>query len=144
MSDSAPADLRLHFAAGRFPYHDLLGLEVLQAEGGRSRLQMQVDDRHLRDSQIVHGGVLASLLDAAVGVAARSVVASGPDLVTIQLNLNFVRATGPGETLVVTGEVQHAGRTTIVARGEIRTAAGKLVATGTGTLYRLPDAPGKL
>jgi len=133
------------FSSGPFPLHQLLGIEVLSAESGSSRLRMQVADRHLRDGRIVHGGVLATLLDAAVGFAARSLVIAGPDLVTVQMSVNFLRTTGPGEVLFATAEVQHPGRRSVVARGEVRTEKGRLVALGTGTLlYLTPasEAPG--
>lgn len=120
------------------PFHEHLGLHVELAAGGRSRSRLAVDAHHLREGGIVHGGVLATLLDVAIGVAARSLAPNGPDLVTIQLNVHFVRATRAGEVLVASGEVLHPGRRTVVARGEIRTEAGDLVATGTGTLFYLP------
>jgi uncharacterized protein (TIGR00369 family) len=123
------------------PFHELVGLTVELAEGGRSRTRLAVEEHHLREGGIVHGGVLATLLDVAIGVAARSLAPDGPDLVTIQLNVHFVRATRAGEVLVASGEVLHPGRRTVVARGEIRTVAGDLVALGTGTLFYLPPPP---
>lgn len=124
------------------PFHEHVGLHVELAEGGRSRSRLAVDEHHLREGGIVHGGVLATLLDVAIGVAARSLSPNGPDLVTIQLNVHFVRATRAGEVLVASGEVLHPGRRTVVARGEIRTETGDLVATGTGTLFYLsPPQP---
>lgn len=120
------------------PFHEHVGLRVELAEGGRSRTRLAVEEQHLREGGIVHGGVLATLLDVAIGVAARSLAPDGPDLVTIQLNVHFVRATRAGEVLIASGEVLHPGRRTVVARGEIRTSTGELVATGTGTLFYLP------
>ena len=47
-------------------------------------------------------------------------------------------ALGELERLEAVAEVKHAGRRTAVATGEIRTDAGLLVATGSGTLMYVP------
>lgn len=125
----------------RLPYHDLLGLAVVSAAAGRSELRLTVDERHLRDSGIVHGGLFATLLDAGVGLAARSASPAADRLVTAQLNLNFVRPSVPGDVLTVRGEVLHLGRTTVVARADVRDQHDRLVATGTGTLLMMTPCP---
>jgi acyl-CoA thioesterase len=119
------------------PFHDLIGLEIVVASAGGSELRLVVDERHLRDAGIVHGGLFATLLDAGVGLAARSSSPAADRLVTAQLNLNFVRPSVPGDVLTVRGEVLHSGRTSVVARAEVRDASGRLMATGTGTLLTL-------
>lgn len=123
--------------SSRFPFHELLGLEILQQTDGESELRLVIADKHLRDSGILHGGVLATLIDAGVGLAARSRSPEGANLVTVQLNSNFLRTTQPGDVLSVRGQVLHYGRRTIVASAEVRSADGRLVATGTATLLSL-------
>ncbi len=81
-------------------------------------------------------------MDTVLGMSTASVAPEGHDVVTVQLNVNFIRAVALGETVVATGEVQHAGRRTAVARGELRTSTGELAATGSGTFMFLP--PGGL
>ncbi|MCA9053442.1 MAG: PaaI family thioesterase [Planctomycetaceae bacterium] len=125
-----------------FPFHDLLGLQVLLREQGRSELRLHIDDRHLRDSGIVHGGVFAALLDAGIGLAARSLSPAASRLVTAQLSLNFVRPAVVGDELTVRGDVLHMGKSTVVARAEVRDAADRLIAAGTGTLLVLASLPG--
>jgi uncharacterized protein (TIGR00369 family) len=124
------------------PFHELLGLEVVTRSGGVVELRLAVEERHLRDNGIVHGGVFAALLDAGIGLAARSQSAAANRLVTAQLNMNFVRPAVVGEELSVRGEVLHAGKTSVIARAEIRSSEGKLIAAGTGTLLVLSSLPG--
>lgn len=63
---------------------------------------------------------------------------------TAQLDTKFVRPAWDGEDLLATGEVCHYGSQTAVARGEVRTAQGVLVATGSGTFVFVVDpAPGQ-
>ncbi len=122
----------------RVPLHELLGIQLLEMGGGRARLALEVRDHHLRTFGILHGGVFAAMLDAVMGTAAASSARPGHDVVTVQLNVNFIRPVALGESLVASAEVEHAGRRTAVARGEIRTASGDLAALGSATFMFLP------
>jgi acyl-CoA thioesterase len=126
----------------RVPYHQLLDIVPEEVGGGRARVSLHVSTSHLRTLGIVHGGVLASLLDAAQGMAAASAARAGYDVVTVQLNINFLRPAGEGDHLIATGHVVHAGRRTAVTRGEVHTAEGELSATGSATLMFLPHTVG--
>jgi acyl-CoA thioesterase len=126
------------------PFLNDLKVEPVSFEHGRAVWRLRVSDQHLRTHGILHGGVVATLLDTALGRAVATVCQSDQDVVTAQLNVNFVRPVWSGETLLASGEVQHHGRQTAVARGEIRTADDTLVATGSGTFLFVPRAqPGQ-
>lgn len=108
---------------------------------------MTVQTRHLRNLGIMHGGVLATLLDSVMGMSVGSLGPAGHFVVTVQLNVNFIRPAWEGETLVAVAEVIHSGQQTAVARGEVRTARGNLVGSGSGTFLYVahPDpARGRL
>jgi uncharacterized protein (TIGR00369 family) len=121
------------------PFLDLLDVLIAEMAPGRVVFQMTVDDRHLRTLGILHGGVTATLMDTALGFAAGTTAQKGFYVVTVQLNLNYVRPAWKGEILLATGEVVHAGKQTAVSRGEIRTADGTLVAVGQGTFMYVPE-----
>lgn len=120
------------------PFLDLLRVQPVHLAPGRGRLKMRVGPEHLRHLQIMHGGVLASLLDSAMGMAAEELAPAGHFVVTVQLNLNFIRPAWEGETLVAMGEVRHSGRQTAVAQGEVHTEGGALVGIGTATFMYVP------
>ena len=122
----------------RMGYHQLLGIWPRDVANGRARLELTVEPHHLRAGTILHGGVFASLLDAAQGLAAGTLAPEVHDMVTAQLAVNFVRAARVGEMLIAHGEVQHSGRLTAVTRGEVRSSEGALLATGTATQLYLP------
>lgn len=122
------------------PFHKLLGIEIVSMEVGVARLRLQVQDKHLRMGGIVHGGLIATLLDAGVGIAAKT-TAQDADVVTIQLNLNLIQPSRVGDTLSVEGRVIHGGRRTAVAQAEIRNAEGVLIAAGSGTAMFLRHSP---
>ena len=137
-SDPDPAPPTRPETAGRMPFLEHLGVRILEAARGRGRLEVVVRTEHLRDVGILHGGMTATLLDSVMGISAASVAPPGYYVVTVQLNMNFIRPAWEGELLVATGEVTHAGRQTAVARAEIRTADGALVSSGSATFLSVP------
>lgn len=120
------------------PFLEALRAEPITSEAGRATWRLLVAEQHLRTHGILHGGVVATLLDTAMGRAVSTMCRADQSVVTAQLNVNFIRPAWSGESLTITGEVQHSGRQTAVARGEIRTADDVLVATGTGTFLFVP------
>lgn len=122
----------------RGPLLDLLEMRSEVVEPGRSRIAYEVGAQHLRSRGIAHGGVIATLMDTALGLAASSKAPENLDVVTAQISVNFIRPAWSGERLVATAEVRHAGRKTAVVTGEIHTEGGSLVATGSATLVFVP------
>jgi uncharacterized protein (TIGR00369 family) len=121
------------------PLLELLEIRPLDASKGNATFEMLVDEKHLRTLGLVHGGVTATLLDTAMGFAAVTTAPQGFYVVTVQLNANFIRPAWKSEKLIATGEVQHFGKQTAVARGEIRTSENVLVAAGMGTFLYVPQ-----
>ena len=127
-------------AAERYvPFLELLEIEPVQAEKGKAVFQTHVQEKHLRSLGLLHGGAAAALLDSAMGFAALTLAPAGHIVVTVQLNINFVRPAWKGETLKATATVEHHGRKTAVTRGEIRTADGALVALGSATMMFITE-----
>jgi uncharacterized protein (TIGR00369 family) len=124
--------------AGGHSFLTLLGARPIAFGQGRGRLELDVQPGHLRSLGLVHGGVVATLLDSVMGMAAASVAPPDHYVVTVGLNVHFIRPSRQGETLVASAEVVHSGRQTAVARGEIHTASGALVASGSATFLHLP------
>lgn len=125
------------------PFLELLKVHPVEADKGRVTFEMVVEERHLRTHGILHGGVTATLLDTAMGFAAGTLAPAGHLVLTVQLNVNFIRPAWEAEKLTVTGDVWHSGRQTAVSGGEIRTADDLLVATGTGTFLYVPNPEGE-
>ena len=129
-------------AIGRHvPLLELLEIRPVKAGDGNAVFEMVVDEKHLRTLGIMHGGVTATLLDTALGFAAVSVAPDDHYVVTVQLNINFIRPAWESERLLAAGEIRHSGQRTAVARGDIHTADGTLMASGTATFLFLPNPP---
>jgi uncharacterized protein (TIGR00369 family) len=92
----------------------------------------------LNRSGVVHGGVLATMLDHACGLAGVYCAVPGNRryAVTLSLNTSFIAQSDEG-ALTVIGERKSSGRKIYFSDAEIRTAGGVLVASGSGVFrYR--------
>lgn len=82
----------------------------------------------------VHGGVLSTWLDSAMGYSIQSTLEPGEGFTTLDLTVRFIRGvteeTGPVRAV---GKVEHRGGRTATARGELRDSDGALLASGTTT-----------
>jgi uncharacterized protein (TIGR00369 family) len=130
------SDLRERIAAS--PFHSGLGLSVDDADRGRVVLSMQARADQLNLQGLVHGGVLATLADAAMGMAVRTAVEPGRRHVTIELAVRYLRAAQPG-SLVGEGRTVKVGSQIAFADATIRDADGALLATASGTYSVTPE-----
>lgn len=126
-------------AFAKSPFLGHLGVELVEKSDGQATLRLQIDERHLRTRGIAHGGLISTLLDTAMGIAVSTGAPERHFAVTAQLNVNFVRPAWDGEVLDIEGTVNHRGQQTSVARGEIRTEKGVLVALSSGTFSFVRD-----
>lgn len=116
-------------AAGTF--WDYLGCKALEVAPERTVISLDVEKKHLNAMNIVHGGVLSSLIDNAMGLA---VLSAHPDkrTVTTNLNVHFVAALGLG-TLTTVATVLHETRSTLTVQATVSDQDGKLGTMGTGS-----------
>src|SRR5438105_13617346 len=96
----SPSDTPSSRSNRSIPFIEHLDIRIVHADKGRGRLELDVDPRHLRDIAITHGGVIATLLDSFMGMAAGSVSPPKHHVVTAQLNVNFIRPAWQGESLI--------------------------------------------
>jgi uncharacterized protein (TIGR00369 family) len=87
---------------------------------------------------IIHGGVLATLMDEAVGWA---VAKGGWTGLTARLSVKLLRPVGPGQRLVVRGRVEHWRRGFVEAHAELTTPDGTRVASARSLVFITRDLP---
>lgn len=102
-----------------------IGAQSPRASDGRSTLTVNADDRHLNAAGTVHGGMLATLVDATMGSAIRSAV-EGETPATSQLTLTYLRPGKPGR-LLVTAEVRKRGDSLTVCEADVQQDGKSLV-----------------
>ncbi|WP_370227629.1 PaaI family thioesterase [Cognatishimia sp.] len=82
----------------------------------------------------VHGGWYGTILDSCMACAVMTTLEKGSYYTTLEFKVNIVKAIPIGMPVRAIGSVQHAGRSTGVAVGEIRGKDdGRLYATGSTT-----------
>jgi uncharacterized protein (TIGR00369 family) len=108
------------------PMARLLGLEIEQVSDGLVTFALEPAEYHYNPLGTVHGGVLTTLLDSAMGCAVHSKLRAGVTYTTLELKVNFLRPVRV-TTGRVRGEVVHLG-------GRVATAEAHLVDNG-GALY---------
>ena len=103
-------------AAGGFAAR--LGARAETAEDGRATVRFDVTDEHLNPAGTVHGGVLATLVDTAMGLAVRSTTGDEDVPATSQLTVTYLRPGTPG-TLAVTAQVRTRGEHLTVCEADV-------------------------
>lgn len=118
----------------RPPLAELLGLEFTEAGDGRAVVELTPRVEHGNAGGVTHGGVTATLIDSATGVAVWTAVRPGEVIATVDLNITYARPIPiDGTVLTATARVDHLGRTVAVASCEVRDHAGRLVTLGRAT-----------
>ncbi len=113
------------------PFAELLGIRILTHQHGLAKLELELRPELLNSFHVAHGGVVSTLADVALAVAAISGDGAAKGAATVSLSLNFI---GPGKgTLRAEARCQRSGGGLSFAEGEIRDAAGDLVAQAMGT-----------
>lgn len=113
-------------------YRDLIGEEVVRRESGDTEVLLTARPFVLNRNGMVHGGVICTLMDEAIGWAAHNSVGEGGRVVTAELKINFLTAATRG-TLTGHGRVIRKGKHLIVGQGNILDQEGNLLAHGLGT-----------
>ena len=94
---------------GAFPLQSFLDFDIRDGPDGAVVAFLEVDDRHLNPNGIVHGGVVFSLADTAMGRATMAVLSEGQICASIEVSVRYLRPI-PGGRLVATASVLRAGR----------------------------------
>ena len=125
------------------PYPELIGMVISALEFDSCRIELDLGERHLQPFGIVHGGVLATLIDTATFWAGFMRLPEDAGLVNVDLKLNYLKAVANGH-LRADGRCLRAGRQISYAEASVFDAGGELVAHGTSTLMALPGKALKL
>lgn len=114
------------------PYHSGMAMSLTDASNGRATMQLDVQSHHLSADGIVHGGVVAGLLDSVCWYALHTTRDEERACLTAQLNVHYLHPGRPPR-LIASGTSAHDGRRTAVAYGEVHDEQGVLIATGSIT-----------
>lgn len=120
------------------PMARLMGFALDSVEEGRAVFSVEPAEFHYNPIGVVHGGLLSTLLDSAMGCAVHSTLPAGVGYTTTDLHVHLVRAvTAATGRLMARAEVVHVGRRMITATGTVLGPDQKLYAHATTTCFVL-------
>ncbi len=105
---------------------------------GTATLTLDIKPFHLNRSDVLHGGVIMTVLDAACGYActAGHDDPDYPGLVTVSMTCNFVGIVDEGRVRVEAVQT-GGGRRLVFTEAKVFDEHGDVIATATGTYKRL-------
>lgn len=119
------------------PYFKLLSMRLIEAGQGASLLTIDLDTKHLQPFGIVHGGVFASILDAAAFWAVYGDLEDPTaGLTTVEVKINYLAPAVNGQ-LTARGKTLKLGRSLGYAEAFVFNQNQILVAHGTSTVMVL-------
>ena len=116
-------------------FNSLLGVQVNDWGPGHVTLELAVREEFENLAKLVHGGVIATLIDTACNFAGAWIEDAGERRipVTLTFTTNFLAGARKGP-LICTARRTGGGKTTYMAEAEVKDGDGRLVATGQAVL----------
>jgi len=90
--------------------------------------------------KVPHGGIVATIADAAMGGLASRSVPEGYNVVTTNMNISYI-ATTTNKELIARGRFVHKGRQTLVMECDIEDETGRRLAIATGSFFVIHRRP---
>jgi uncharacterized protein (TIGR00369 family) len=114
------------------PFWSLIGMKVDSIEENRARIKLKITRNLLNGSNILHGGVVTTLLDAAMGINLKLNIVDAP-YATISLTSQFIKIVKEDETIYGTAEIIQNGRSVACVEAHLTNENGELIGMGLGT-----------
>lgn len=125
------------------PYPSHMSMRLSAIDIDSAEIVLEAGPCHLQPFGIVHGGVVATLIDTATFWAVFMRIPEEAGLVNIDLKLNYLKP-GVSGRLTAFGRAIRTGTTISYAEAQVLSADGALLAHGTSTLMTLPGKGLKL
>ncbi len=116
----------------KVPFAKHLGLVIESMEPGATRMSCRLQDHMMNSWGTAHGGVIMTMLDVCLCMAARTLHPDSAGVMTIDMSTAFIDA--GRDPLQVEARVLRNGRSLIFVEGEVRNTDGGLVAKAQGTV----------
>lgn len=129
--------------AKHFPFFNLIGLEVLDLKPNWSLTRVTARPDLNQPAGIMHGGVIASLIDTGIAQAMlltdtfQTAMAEGSVLVSVDLRVKYLRPVTSG-AITCESTILRPGRKIVHASSLVTNEAGKQVALGDSIYMIVP------
>jgi uncharacterized protein (TIGR00369 family) len=126
----------LRSAAENMPFNKLIGVRVVRRHADGVTIECGTRDDLRNSAGVVHGGVAATLADAAIGIALASHFDGRRPCTTTDLKINYLSAVAQGK-IIARSHLLRVGKKLCVGRVDITDGQGKLVAVAIVTYMLL-------
>jgi uncharacterized protein (TIGR00369 family) len=120
------------------PYFSLLSMEIKDLQWGTCLMEVELAEKHLQPFGNVHGGAIASVVDAVAFWAVFPQVERGKGLTTVEMKLNYLAPAQKGK-LVAQGRCIKMGKTLALGEASVTNGEGTLISHGTVTMMVVSD-----
>jgi len=111
----------------KMPFNALLGIRVLRYHSDGLTVELAVKEELLNSAGVLHGGVFATLADAAVGIALARHFEGKRSMTTTELKINYMRPVAEGKVRA-RARLLKVGTRLCVGSVEMKNAADQMVA----------------
>ena len=122
------------------PFNALLGIRLVKLHSDGITIECALRDELRNGAGFVHGGVTATMADAAVGIALTRHFGGRSPITTVELKINYFRPVADGKVFA-RAYLLRVGSTLCVGRVDLSDASNNLVGAAIVT-YMLLDTRG--
>ena len=122
----------------RGQYFLLLDMKVCELKKDYSRVELDLQGKHLNPFGAIHGGVYSSLIDTAAYLSVYCGLDEAAGYTTLDLSVNNLSMAREGR-IIAEGRSIKVGRSICLAEATVKDADGKLLAHGTSKLMILEE-----
>jgi uncharacterized protein (TIGR00369 family) len=119
------------------PYPEHMSMRLVRIALDKAIIELKTGRCHLQPYGIVHGGVIATVIDTATFWSVYMRLPEGAGLVNIDLKLNYLKPVENGR-LIAEGRTIRSGKSISYAETSVLNEKRELIAHGTSTLMTLP------
>ncbi len=119
------------------PFEIFVGPVFERRENGQRRFAFVVDDRHVNMRGVLHGGMLMTFADLALGAAVWDATGNAP-CVTLNMQTQFLKSARAGNLVEVAPQMVRRTRSLVFMRGDFA-VAGDIIMTA-NSIWKLLNA----
>jgi uncharacterized protein (TIGR00369 family) len=116
----------------RSPFYKTIKMQLEKTDRKGSLVRIKLNRKHNNVLGIVHGGVIASLIDSACSMSVIPYIGDDETIVTTGLQIQYYLLVA-SDDMVGRGRVVHYGRRVAYAEAEIRDRGKKIIAKGSAS-----------
>ncbi len=125
----------IKFLYEKIPYYSTLGFELQEIANGRAIFEIEIREE-LTQNGMIHGGVLASLVDSTCACAALSLILPDGYITTIDLQVEFLKPVAKGRLKAIAKCIKS-GKNIFFCKAKVWNEKKELICTGSTQLLKI-------